>query len=458
MSESVVSKPAQKNINDRLTELSKPAMKLGITFLNRLSGSPVIQRMGLNEPAKDLLYQATKFSLSVASEAQSAVKEIKKLLPEERPKKPKPQEPVFDLTPTEEQQMIIDMVKDFAAEVLRPASKKADEDHKIPKEVFDKSYEAGLTMLGLPEALGGASYERSYVTGALIAEELAYGDFALALALTSSLGFVNTLVEFGSLRQMERFLSAFGEENAPKAAIAHQEKKAIFNPNALSTKAERNHSGYWLNGEKTLVPLAERADYFLVSADLTGRGPSLFIVNKNSPGLSVQTQKTMGLNSAEVGDIRLKNVFVPKENILGEKEVEFDYKSWQDLLRVGKCALASGTARAVVDYVIQYANERVAFGEPISNRQAVAFMIADMATEMEAMRLLTWRAASRAENSLDFHKEALLADVQCSQYSMQIGTNGVQILGGHGYTKEHPVELWYRQLRSVGVLQGGFAI
>jgi hypothetical protein len=125
-----------------------------------------------------------------------------------------------------------------------------------------------------------------------------------------------------------------------------------------------------------------------------------------------------------------------------------------DLGRIGVCAMCVAVCQSVVEYTREYCNARIAFDEPITNRQSVAFMIGDMATETEAMRLMVYRAASQAEQGLDFHKAASLARIQCAKYGMQIGTNGVQLLGGHGFIREHPVELWYRNLRAVGVLDG----
>ena len=129
-----------------------------------------------------------------------------------------------------------------------------------------------------------------------------------------------------------------------------------------------------------------------------------------------------------------------------------------DLARLGACALAVGTCQAALDYVIQYCNDRVAFGEPISHKQAVAFTIADIAVELEGMRLMTYQAASHAERGRPFHREAFLAWTQCAEKSMQIGSHGVQLLGGHGYTTEHPVERWYRQLRAIPMLEGALVV
>jgi alkylation response protein AidB-like acyl-CoA dehydrogenase len=144
--------------------------------------------------------------------------------------------------------------------------------------------------------------------------------------------------------------------------------------------------------------------------------------------------------------------------LLGGSPGAVDYEEVLSRCSIGWCGLAVGTCQAILDYVIPYCNDRKAFGEPISNRQAVAFMIADIATELAGMRLLTWRAASRAEQGLPFQREAYLARVLCSEKGMKIGTDGVQLLGGHGFTKEHPVERWYRDLRAISLLENGLLV
>ena len=162
----------------------------------------------------------------------------------------------------------------------------------------------------------------------------------------------------------------------------------------------------------------------------------------------------MGIRAAATANLKLDGVEVPAESLLGDGNPDV----YADCIRLGRiawAAVAVGTAQAVVDYVIPYVNERIAFGEPISHRQAVAFKIADMATELEGMRLVMLRAASRVDQGLDFARESALARRIVAQKGMQIGSDGVQLLGGHGYIKEHPVERWYRDLRAAGVVEGG---
>ena len=194
--------------------------------------------------------------------------------------------------------------------------------------------------------------------------------------------------------------------------------------------------------------LGETADLILVNAEYNGK-PDLFIVKRDST-IRFKKSPAMGLKATETVNLIFDNT--PAER-LGDDD--FNYTEFLDLGNLMWCAMAVGTCEAVKKYCIQYANERTAFGEPISHRQSVAFMIADMAIEIEAMRMLVLNAASLAEAGKSFHREAYLARILCAEKSMKIGTDGVQLLGGHGFTKEHPVERWYRDLRATAILHSG---
>jgi len=245
-------------------------------------------------------------------------------------------------------------------------------------------------------------------------------------------------------------------DSAYPVSLALLEPQPLFDPRRLRTMARREGGGYVLDGTKSLVPLAESAEWFLVAANLDGRVQA-FIVERDAEGLVVEAQPAMGLRAASLGKLTLDKVRVEEGAKLGGAD-GIDAQRLIDLGRLAWSALSLGTCQAVLDYVIEYCNDRVAFGEPISNRQSVAFMIADIAVELEGMRLLVWRAAARAEQGLDFTREAMLARTQCADKAMQIGTNGVQLLVGHGFIKEHPVELWYRQLRAIGVMEGALLV
>jgi alkylation response protein AidB-like acyl-CoA dehydrogenase len=203
-----------------------------------------------------------------------------------------------------------------------------------------------------------------------------------------------------------------------------------------------------------MIPLGESASYFLVAAMTPDRGPQIFIVENNCQGLQIQRDQYMGLNTAEMCELNFDHIKLPESAMLGGSN-GINYPEFISFCKLGWCAMSVGCCQALLDYVIQYANDRFAFGEPISHRQAVAFMIADIKIELESMRILTQRATARAEQGLPFEKEAYLAHVLCSDKSMQIGSNGVQLLGGHGYIKDFPVERWYRDLRAVAMAANG---
>jgi alkylation response protein AidB-like acyl-CoA dehydrogenase len=362
------------------------------------------------------------------------------------------QDLLFDLTLTDEQRMNRETMQRFAAAELRPLGQAVDAGNTPLGDLLVRTAELGLSLLPIPEALGGAGMARSPVSNALILEDLAHGDMALALAAVAPLGFVNTLLDQGTDAQKEKYLPLFCDGDFRAATTALVEPRATFEPMAPRTTATTNADGFSLNGTKSLVPLGMDAQHTLVIAQLDETGPAAFIVDGSPEGMSRTAEANMGMNSARMATLQFDNVQLPPEARLGEDN--FDLQRFVDLSRIGICALAVGTCQAVLDYVIPYANEREAFGEPISHRQAVAFMIADIAIELEGMRLMTWRAAAQAERGEDFHEAAYLAKVQCDRYAMKIGTDGVQLLGGHGFTKEHPVELWYRNLRAIAILDG----
>jgi acetyl-CoA C-acetyltransferase len=231
----------------------------------------------------------------------------------------------------------------------------------------------------------------------------------------------------------------------------------LFDPVTLATRARPDGGEWILSGVKSLVPCAAEAELFVIAADAEGVGPALFVVESSTAGLFTEPEPAMGLRAAATGRLILEDAHVPSGALLGEGRREI-YLECVQRARIAWCALAVGSAQAVLDYVIPYVNERVAFGEPISNRQAVAFAVADIAIELEGMRLLTYRAASRADNGKSFDREAALARRLCADKGARIGSDGVQLLGGHGFVKEHPVERWYRDLRATGVMEGALLV
>ncbi len=361
---------------------------------------------------------------------------------------------LFDLTLTEEQRITRESMRRFAESEIKPLSRDADEAAETPEGFLDKTAELGLSLIAIPEELGGAGIPRSPVSNVLNAEDLGKGDFSLALAALTPLAFINTVIDNGTEAQKEKYLAPLADESFKAATIALMEPRATFEPGELHTTAEKSGDAYVLNGRKCNVILGSSAEFILVIAQEKGGQIEGFIVEKGAAGLTIESKKSMGLRPIDTATITLENVKVSASAKLGEGEKSLDFDRLIALSRLGVCALSLGVCEAVLEYTVAYANERVAFGEPIAYRQSVAFMIANMAIELEGMRLMVWKAASRAEQGLSYFREAYLAYVLCSEKAMEIGSNGIQVLGGHGFIREHPAELWYRNLRAVGILEG----
>ena len=431
-------------------------MGAALGVLNRVAGLGLLDRLGLRKPVERGLYQATRAGFRTAAATSRTFTAASKLgKPARLPKAP--EQDLFDITPTDEQKMIVDTVREFAAEQLRPIAADADAKCETPQGLISASAELGVTLMGVPEELGGVGAERSAVTSVLIAEALAHGDMGVALACLAPAAVANALVEWGDAEQQSTYLSALTGENAPAAALTIQEAQPLFDPFSLRTKAYRTGDGFRLTGVKTMVPRVGQAELFVVAADLDGRGPALFVVESGAAGLTVEADPSMGLRAAGLGTLHLDNVAVPASALLGDADPGV-YADCVRLGRLGWCALAVGTAQAVLDYVIPYVNDREAFGEPVSHRQGVAFMVADIGIELEGMRLVTYRAAGRAEQGKSFARETALARKLCADKGMRIGLDGVQLLGGHGFVKEHPVERWYRDLRAIGLTEGSLLV
>ncbi len=359
---------------------------------------------------------------------------------------------LFDLTRTDDQRMSHESMQRFADNEIRTIARSSDEAGAAPAGFYEKTAELGLALLSIPEALGGAGMERSPVSNVLNIEDLATGDLGLALGAVSPQAFVNTLIDQGSEAQREKYLPLFCDGTFTAATTALMEPRAMFDPTELHCTAIETTQGYVINGTKCMVPLGLDAQLMLVIAGVEGQGDAAFIVEGTPEGMTRSEESNMGLRTLQLATVDFADVRLPLEARLGGGE--FNLQRFIDLSRLGIGALAVGTCEAVLNYVKDYVNERVAFGEPISNRQSVAFMVADMATELEAMRLMVWRAASLAEQGLEFHQQAYLAHVACGEHAMKIGTDGVQLLGGHGFCREHPVEMWYRNLRAIAILDG----
>ncbi|MDM4142115.1 MULTISPECIES: acyl-CoA dehydrogenase family protein [Mycobacterium] len=431
----------------------RTGVDIAIALITPLVGQEFLDKYRLRDPLNRALRYGTKTVFSTAATSSREFKRIQNL--RGRPTRLKSSgKDYFDLTPDDEQKMIVETLDEFAEEVLRPAAHDADEAATYPRELIAKAAELGITAINIPEDFDGIAAHRSSVTNVLVAEALSYGDMGLALPLLAPGGVASALTHWGSADQQATYLPEFAGENVPQACVAIAEPQPLFDPTRLKTTAVRTPSGYRLDGVKSLVPAAADAELFIIGAQLDGK-PALFIVESSAKGLSVKADPSMGIRAAALGQVELSGVTVPPSARLGEDEAtDEDYSEAIALARLGWAALTVGTSHAVLDYVVPYVKERHAFGEPIAHRQAVAFMCANIAIELDGLRLITWRGAARAEQGLPFVREAALAKRLGADKGMQIGLDGVQLLGGHGYTKEHPVERWYRDLRAIGVAEG----
>ncbi|MFC1394543.1 acyl-CoA dehydrogenase family protein [Acinetobacter junii] len=421
------------------------AQSLGLSLITKIAGSEVLDQLKLRKFVEKSLYQGSKTGFKVLTKTQKAFKPQpidKQRLPNQVNKN------LFDLGLTEEQQMTSDAMSQFAQEVLYNLAHDADHNAQFPEELWQHLVDLGLNYYALPEALGGVAAEQNIVSNILIAENLAKGDFSLTAGLLSTFSVINAITRWGSTQVQSMYLPCFAEDTDITATFAFQEATPAFNPYQLKTKATEQNGQFYITGEKTLVVLGDTSDVFLVSAEYNGQ-PDIFVVQCDE-SIAIKSNPAMGLKAAETATLQFNQTPALR---LGD--ADFDYTAFVDLGNLMWCAMAIGTCEAIKAYCIKYANERTAFGEPISHRQSVAFMIADMAIEIDAMRMLVLNAASLAEAGQPFHREAYLARLLCAEKSMKIGTDGVQILGGHGFTKEHPVERWYRDLRATAILHSG---
>ncbi len=427
-----------------------------LTGLNRLAQSDLIDRVGLRKPTEQAVFTITSNGFKTVTAASRSFAKAGKVARPGVRVDATTRTGVFDLTPTEDEQMLVAVVTEFADEVVRPAAAEANETCTAPEPVLKAGLEIGLPILGVPEALGGISEERSAMAGTLVAEALARGDMGLAVAGLASGAVATAHGLWGADAQQQTYLPAFTGDDVPAAALALTEPRVLFDVLAPSTTAVRTDSGFTLNGVKSLVPRGAEAELFIVGALLEG-APALFLVESATDGLAVEGDPSMGVRAAALTRITLNDVQIGPDAMVGESDGS-TYRECVRLSRLAWCALAIGTSQAVLDYVTPYVKERQAFGEPIAHRQSVAFMVANIAIELQAMRLVTYKAASRAAAGKDFSRELALARQLCTDKGMQIGLDGVQLLGGHGFVKEHPVERWYRDLRAIAIMEGGVLV
>jgi acyl-CoA dehydrogenase len=365
--------------------------------------------------------------------------------------------------PTEEQQLIRDTVREFATNEMREMSRACDEASETPAEFLQKTWELGLVSSAIPESFGGAGMARSAVTNALVAEELAVGCASLAAAALAPATFVLPLLDFGTPDQQRQYLPLFTGTQFHAASLALTEQHFGFDPANLRTVAEPKGSSYVISGTKRFVPLADRASHFLVVAR-GGRNGGLdgidaFIVPRDAHGLRIEAEreKTLGLRATPSWRLELARVEVPAASRLGG-DAGIDGARLVQSCRAASLALAVGISRAMLELAIPYAKQREAFGQPIAQKQAIAFMLAEMRIELDSMRWLVWKAASALDHGQNAVRETLLARTYIQREAVKLADNGLQVFGGHGYIRDYPVEMWYRNARAITVLDAVAAL
>jgi acyl-CoA dehydrogenase len=360
---------------------------------------------------------------------------------------------MISFSPSEDQQMMINLVKQFAVDEMRKVSRQADESGQIPGDIVDTAWQMGLISSCIPTEQGGLGEEGSAVTGALIAEELAWGDLSMAMQILCPYLTVYPLVEAGTEEQRQEFLPSFCGTDFTTGTAALIEPRFDHDPNALATTARRENGHYVLNGKKCFVPLGAMANPLIVYA-ADGGVTQAFVVEKGTAGLEVsERERNMGIKALPTYEVTLSQCRIPAGNRLGGA-AGCDFNRLLNRSRVALASMAVGVAKAAFEYSRDYAKTRVAFGEPIASRQAIAFMLADMLIEIDATRFMNWEAAWKIDRREDAIKEASLSKTYADDMALMVTDRAVQILGGHGYVREHPVELWLRNARGFAMFDG----
>lgn len=357
----------------------------------------------------------------------------------------------FELT--DDQIQSRDMLLQFAKEEIAPRARDADETRQMPEDLLQAIWDLGVVSLAIPETYGGSGASRSAVTNALMFEALGYGCAGLASAALSSTMFVNPLIDLGTEEQKQALLPQFCGREPRIATLALHESAMTFDPARMSTRAEQRGGDWVITGTKRLVTMGMRADHILVLArsapgtDLSGI--DAFLVPTATPGLKVTPESgMMGLTCAHFARLDFDEVILPSAARLGG-EAGTDVRRILAMLRTGGAALSVGLSRAVTDFAIPYAKERVAFGEPIAKKQAIAFMLAEMHVECDAMRWMAWKAAAELDAGEQAHKTAILTQDYANRHALKVADDGLQIFGGHGYIRDLPLEMWLRNARSL---------
>jgi acyl-CoA dehydrogenase len=365
---------------------------------------------------------------------------------------------MLSFEPSEEQAMVTETIASFATDQMDPASREMDEACAVSPDIVKTGWELEIISSSVPEEYGGFGEGPSALTGVMAYEELAHGDLSAALHLCSPTVTAYTVLLEGTEEQKQAVLPSMCGEAFNASGAALVEPRFSFDASAPATRATRDGEEYVLKGQKCLVPLAADSDNLLVFATTNPgagfSGVEAFIVPKAAEDLTVsEPEKNMGLKALATYEVELKDVRVPLSAKVGEGE-GIDYLNLLSRSRLALAAMAIGMMRRAAEHSRDYAKERIAFGDPIGSRQAIAFMIAEMFMETDASRMLAWEAAWKADRGEEFAKDAALAKNYAAQKCMQVCDGAVQVMGGHGYVRDNMPELWFRNARAFSTLEG----
>lgn len=366
--------------------------------------------------------------------------------------------PPFSLT--DEQRAIQEVCRDFAAREIRPIASTVDEaDTEVPWELWRKAAALGLTSFMLPEELGGGGMT-DCLTSCIVQEELSHGCSGIGNLITANGFFAEPVLALGSEEQKRRWISPLTGEDPPMTALAITEPQSGSDAASIRTRARRVDGGYLLSGQKAWISNGGVARFYVIFATVDPgsghRGVTAFVVHDDDEGLRCGPPiRKMGQRAIPNAEVFLDDVLVADDRRLGEEGQGFTgLMHTFDRSRVTLAASATGLARAALEYAVQYAKERVQFGKPIAQHQAVAFRLADMALRVDASRLLTWRAAALLDAGQRATSEAAMAKLHASETAMWCAWAAVQTLGGWGYSREYPVEKWMRDAKLEEIEEG----
>lgn len=361
---------------------------------------------------------------------------------------------------TDEQRQIVALCHEFAAKEIRPRGREVDEaDTVTPVDIFEKAAEVGITDFMIPEEYGGGGFTDVF-TQCLVQEELCWGDPGIGNLVCSNGFFSDPIMVLGTEEQKKRWLSPLTGPKAPMTSLATTEPESGSDAASIVTTATRVDGGYRINGQKAWISNAGAAQFYVVFAktDPAQRsgGVTAFMLQKDTPGMTFgEPMKKMGQRAIVCREIFFDDVFVPEEDRLGDEGQGFyGLMGTFDISRVVLGAAAVGAARAAYEYALDYARTRKQFGVPIIEHQAVAFRLADMATRIEAARLLVLHAARIIDSGAPARGIAAMAKLTASETSMFVTHAAVQTLGGWGYSREFPVEQWMRDAKLEEIEEG----